>query len=287
MALINNLYVKRDDATGGLDLGGNKLRKLEFLLADALAQGSDSVVTIGGEQSNHCRATAAAAAMHGLEPHLILRCQEADVDPGSRGNLLFARSVGAHVHTCTATEYAKHGSKKLVQTVVDELVSSGKKPYAIPVGGSNAVGTWGYIEASKELKDQLTSSSSEYAPEHPFPDAVVFTCGSGGTAAGIAQGLSLAFDGSKIPAPKMYAVGVCDNPDYFYTYMSGILTDMGFYAEADLAENFLRANLTIVNGRGGGYAGGCVTASLLPTQHVVSNFPNQRLSRHSVVAGRA
>ena len=90
-ANIENLYVKRDDATGGLDLGGNKLRKLEFLLAEALSKGCDSVVTIGGEQSNHCRATASAAAMHGLEPHLILRCKDADIDPGSAGNLLFAR----------------------------------------------------------------------------------------------------------------------------------------------------------------------------------------------------
>ena len=241
---IKNLYLKRDDATGGLDLGGNKLRKLEFLLADALSQGYDSVVTIGGEQSNHCRATAAASAMHGFEPHLVLRCREADADPGHGGNLLFARSVGAHVHTCSVEDYSKHGSTKLVQAVVDDLSRAGKKPYAIPVGGSNAIGTWGYIEACAELKAQLSPAIA--------PDAIVFTCGSGGTAAGIAQGLKLAFEGEV--APKMYAVGVCDNPSYFYKYMASILFDMGFYSDVQGAETYLQGNLRIVNGRGGGYA---------------------------------
>jgi 1-aminocyclopropane-1-carboxylate deaminase/D-cysteine desulfhydrase-like pyridoxal-dependent ACC family enzyme len=104
------LYIKRDDATGGAELGGNKIRKLEFLLADALAKGCDSVVTIGGEQSNHCRATAAASRMVGMSPHLILRTRRADSidnktdEMGWNGNILFDRMVGSTIYTCTPGE---------------------------------------------------------------------------------------------------------------------------------------------------------------------------------------
>lgn len=114
MSTFNDLdisvYIKRDDMTGGAELGGNKVRKLEFLLADALARGCDSVVTIGGEQSNHCRATAAASRMIGLEPHLILRTKRAnDVHEkkqefGFTGNILFDRMVGSTIYTCTPGE---------------------------------------------------------------------------------------------------------------------------------------------------------------------------------------
>lgn len=98
------LYIKRDDMTGGVELGGNKIRKLEFLLADALASDYTAVVTIGGEQSNHCRATAAAARMVGLEPHLILRTKRAIDDFGYTGNILIDRMVGSTIYTCTPGE---------------------------------------------------------------------------------------------------------------------------------------------------------------------------------------
>ena len=91
------VYVKRDDLTGGAELSGNKVRKLEFLLADAVAEGADCVVTVGAIQSNHCRATAVAARHLGLDAHLILRCprEVADAgDPGFVGNLLVERAVG-------------------------------------------------------------------------------------------------------------------------------------------------------------------------------------------------
>lgn len=110
-----SLYVKRDDMTGGVELGGNKVRKLEFLLADALSKGYDSVVTIGGEQSNHCRATAAAARMLGMEPHLILRTRRANAvhsegeEFGFTGNILFDRMVGSTIYTCTPGEVRSNG----------------------------------------------------------------------------------------------------------------------------------------------------------------------------------
>ncbi len=140
------LLMKRDDMTAGVELGGNKIRKLEFLLADAIQKNYDSVVTIGGEQSNHCRATAAACRMVGLEPHLILRTKRADqvendkvtndVDTfGYVGNVLFDRIVGAQIYTCTPGEYGRVGSKELVNRICTHIESgTSKKVYPIPVG---------------------------------------------------------------------------------------------------------------------------------------------------------
>ena len=115
------LYIKRDDATHGTECGGNKIRKLEFLLSDAIATNCDAVVTIGGEQSNHCRATAAAGRMVGIDPHLILRTsrrrgandgihdekkkdEKEKEDMGYTGNILFDRMVGSTIYTCTPGE---------------------------------------------------------------------------------------------------------------------------------------------------------------------------------------
>jgi D-cysteine desulfhydrase len=179
-----SLWIKRDDMSGGVETGGNKIRKLEFLLADALANNYKSVVTIGGEQSNHCRATAAAARMVGLEPHLILRTARADQiqtgvdDVGYTGNILFDRMVGSTIYTCTTGEYGRVGSVQLVQRVCKHLENTQQKgaPYPIPVGGSNALGTWGYINAVDELLTQWKSLESQ-----PSLDHVVFASGSGGT----------------------------------------------------------------------------------------------------------
>ena len=212
------LYIKRDDATGGVELGGNKLRKLEFLLADALETGCDSVVTIGGEQSNHCRATAAAARMVGLSPNLILRTRRADKihektdELGFEGNILFDRMMGSTIYTCTPGEYGRVGSNKLVQHVCDYIATKdGGKPYAIPVGGSNGVGSWGYINAVDELMNQMESMKQDNTSSDFNLDHVVFATGSGGTAAGISLGLSMAY-GSLGPSatdtscPKLHAV---------------------------------------------------------------------------------
>ena len=160
------LFVKRDDMSGGVETGGNKIRKLEFLLADALAQGYKSIVTIGGEQSNHCRATAATARMLGLEPHIILRTRRADqVQKGEQnfgfvGNILFDRMVGTSIYTCTPGEYGRVGSVQLVSRLCDHLAASRPTgpPYPIPVGGSNGLGSWGYINGVDELMAQLENA---------------------------------------------------------------------------------------------------------------------------------
>ncbi|KAL2478855.1 Bifunctional D-cysteine desulfhydrase/1-aminocyclopropane-1-carboxylate deaminase [Forsythia ovata] len=137
------VYIKRDDLSG-MQLSGNKVRKLEFLLADAVAQGADCIITIGGIQSNHCRATAVAAKYLNLDCYVILRTSKVlmDKDPGLTGNLLVERLVGAHIDLVSKEEYSKVGSVALTDILKAKLLNEGRKPYVIPVGGSNSLGTW-------------------------------------------------------------------------------------------------------------------------------------------------
>ncbi len=130
------------------------MRKLEFLLAQAVEEGCDSVVTVGGVQSNHCRAVAVAARRLGMEPWLVLRSARPGDDPGFAGNLLFSRLAGAQLRLASREQYRQHGSLGLVNLLAAELRAARRRPYVIPVGGSNALGTWGYLEAAAELLQQ-------------------------------------------------------------------------------------------------------------------------------------
>ncbi|KAH9724719.1 PALP domain-containing protein [Citrus sinensis] len=174
----------RDDLSG-MQLSGNKVRKLEFLMADAVAQGADCIITIGGIQSNHCRAAAVAAKYLNLDCYLILRTSKVlvDQDPGLTGNLLVERLVGAHIELISKEEYSKIGSVTLTNILKEKLLKEGRRPYVIPVGGSNSIGTWGYIEAIKEIEQQLQTGTGGVK----FDDIVV-ACGSGGTIAGLSLG---------------------------------------------------------------------------------------------------
>ncbi len=170
-----NIFIKRDDLTG-LATGGNKARKLEFLVADAIAQGCDHLVTIGATQSNHCRQTAAAAAQQGLGCSLVLNGTE----PAHKsGNLLLDDLLGAHVYWNDKEERPFR-----MQEVADELLSMGRKPYLIPVGGSNVLGATGYVWAMRELKEQLTADSINI-------DFIVIASGSGGTQSGMVLGAKI------------------------------------------------------------------------------------------------
>ena len=164
------IHVKRDDQTG-LATGGNKARKLEFLFADALAQNCDHVVTLGGPQSNHVRQTAAAAAKLGIACSLVLRGNP----PSHRlGNLLLDELLGAHVHWSGART-----RDEVAADVMEKLRRSGARPYLIPVGGSNALGSLGYAAAMHEALEQLAALRlSIYA--------MVFASSSAGTHAGLA-----------------------------------------------------------------------------------------------------
>ncbi|KDP37415.1 hypothetical protein JCGZ_07942 [Jatropha curcas] len=212
------VWLKRDDLSG-MQLSGNKVRKLEFLMADAVANGADSIITIGGIQSNHCRATAVAAKYLNLDCYLILRTSKVlvDQDPGLTGNLLVDRLVGAHVQLISKEEYAQIGSVTLTNILKEKLLKEGRKPYVIPVGGSNAIGTWGYIEAIKEIEQQVHASTGRLK----FDDIVV-ACGSGGTIAGLSLGSWLGTFKAKV-----HAFSVCDDPDYFYNFVQSLIDGLG------------------------------------------------------------
>ncbi|XP_014503532.1 putative D-cysteine desulfhydrase 1, mitochondrial [Vigna radiata var. radiata] len=232
------LWIKRDDLSG-MQLSGNKVRKLEFLMADAVAQGADSIITIGGIQSNHCRATAVAAKYLNLDCFLILRTSNllVDRDPGLTGNLLVERLAGAHVHLISKEEYSKIGSVTLTNILKEKLIKEGRRPYVIPVGGSNSLGTWGYIEAVREIEQQIQRG----ADNTKFDDIVV-ACGSGGTIAGLSLGSSL----STLKA-NVHAFSVCDDPDYFHNFAQGLLDGL------DAGVNS-RDIVHIQNAKGLGYA---------------------------------
>jgi D-cysteine desulfhydrase family pyridoxal phosphate-dependent enzyme len=166
------LYIKRDDQTG-LATGGNKTRKLEFLVADALAQDCDHLITTGAPQSNHCRQTAAAAARYGLGCSLILRGQPPD---SMTGNILLDNLLGAHIYWEQGRPH-----KEVLAEVSHQLKAMGHKPYVIPLGGSNVMGATGYVLAMEELMAQLTA-------EKIYIDFIVFASSSGGTQAGLAVG---------------------------------------------------------------------------------------------------
>lgn len=170
------LLIKRDDQTG-LALGGNKSRKLEFLVGDALAKGCDTLVTMGAAQSNHCRQTAAAAAKAGLQCELILNGTKPEI---RNGNLLLNELFGANEHWI---ERSQRAAKLLA--LADQLRVRGRKPYLIPVGGSNGVGATGYVVAMLELMAQLSASKQPV-------DHIVFGSSSGGTQAGMVVGARVA-----------------------------------------------------------------------------------------------
>jgi len=166
------LLIKRDDQTG-LALGGNKARKLEFLVGQALEQGADTLITVGAAQSNHCRQTAAAAAKAGLRCELILNGKKPETP---NGNLLLDELFGANEHWIARSERAAK-----LQTLSAELKAQGRKPYAMTVGGSNGVGATGYVVAMIELMEQLRSTGQRV-------DHILFGTSSGGTQAGIELG---------------------------------------------------------------------------------------------------
>ena len=176
------LWIKRDDLTG-LAFGGNKTRKLEFLLAEALAQGCDAVITAGAAQSNHCRQTAAGAAALGLSCHLAL----GGAPPvAANGNLLLDDLLGARIHWSGDLRKGEG-----LAHIERELCSRGLRPFVIPYGGSNPVGAAGFAAAMIELNGQLPVAGAR-------PDAVVFASSSGGTHAGLLVGASIVESSARI-----------------------------------------------------------------------------------------
>jgi L-cysteate sulfo-lyase len=177
------ILIKRDDLTA-LGLGGNKARKLEYLIADALARGAHTVITTGAVQSNHARMTAAAASIAGLKCVLVLTSRY-DV-PRVEGNLLLDYMFGAEVRFVPSEDpmLAVGRDEDVVAEVVREEQSAGRVPYVIPVGGSSPVGALGYVSGTKELVGQLRAMDVA-------PTRLYFGSGSRGTQAGLTLGAKL------------------------------------------------------------------------------------------------
>ncbi len=174
-----NIYIKRDDLLG-LTAGGNKTRKLEFLVADAIAQGADTLITCGAVQSNHCRLTLAAAVKEGLKCRLILEERVKDsYSPEASGNNFLFRLLGVEKIKVVPLD---SNFVDLMQEVKDELAAEGRKGYIIPGGGSNVIGATGYVACAQEILEQTFDMGLNL-------DYVVTTSGSGGTHGGLLVGL--------------------------------------------------------------------------------------------------
>ncbi len=174
------IYIKRDDCTG-LAFGGNKTRKLEFLIGDALEKSATTIVSVGSMQSNHVRQTAAAAVKAGLKCELVLdwRVPWTQAAYGNSGNILLDRLLGATVHLCSKDE----GRDDKADEVMAAIEARGEKGYFIPTGGSNAVGSLGYVDCAIEIVEQAKQQNIKV-------DHVVLASGSGGTQAGMMVGLA-------------------------------------------------------------------------------------------------
>jgi D-cysteine desulfhydrase len=174
-----DIYIKRDDLTG-LAAGGNKTRKLEFLVADALSKGADTLITVGAVQSNHCRLTLAAAVKEGLRCRLVLEERVAgSYDPDASGNNFLFDLLG--VESLTVVK-AGVDLAATMQGMADELTRAGRKAYVIPGGGSNALGALGYVSCAEEILTQTFEKGLRI-------DHMICASGSAGTHAGLLVGL--------------------------------------------------------------------------------------------------
>ena len=192
------IWVKRDDLTGST-LSGNKVRKLEFVIAQAIKENANVLVTCGGVQSNHCRATAIAAAQQGLKCHLILR-----EEPTGQfdGNLLLDSISGANISRFPKAGFSAR-LKEYFQEVVSKYEQRGEKCFCIPTGASDGIGVWGYINCVNELQRDFEFHGIS-------PKTVICATGSGGTQAGLTAGFHLAYSDIQVEA-----FAVCDNAEYF------------------------------------------------------------------------
>ncbi|MCX5752345.1 MAG: D-cysteine desulfhydrase family protein [Candidatus Krumholzibacteria bacterium] len=201
---LPNVYVKRDDLTGSA-LSGNKVRKLEFAFAEAAEMDARTVVTCGGIQSNHARATAIAAARLGLRPVLVLR---GAAPAESDGNVLLDRLAGAEIRFISPEEWPH--VNEIMAEIAAGLGSAGEKAYVIPEGASYPPGVFGYIKAAQEIAAAEKELGIEF-------DTIVTAVGSGGTTAGLIYGKRIF--GLK---GNVLGINVLDTPEYFARRIAAI-----------------------------------------------------------------
>jgi L-cysteate sulfo-lyase len=218
-----DIWIKRDDCTG-LATGGNKTRKLEFLLGDALSLGCDTVITFGAMQSNHVRQTAAAAAKLGLRCEAILIPLVSYQEEAYRtsGNLLLDNLLGVNIHVVPNESATASKLKQLTA----ELVAAGSKPYVIPTGGSNKIGALGYVNCALEVIEQTAQSGIDV-------DYLVHASATGGTQSGLVTGLY-----SKSSGIRVMGINVYDNkPDRLSTTVRTLCDDMSAMLHCESASD--------------------------------------------------
>ncbi len=202
------VYVKRDDLTECVATG-NKIRKLEYLLAEAKAIGAQVLITAGPMQSNHCRATAAAARMLGLDPHLVLRGSEPEK---AEGNYFLDRLLGAETTFITADDYRLRRGE-IMDGIAKEYSARGRRAYVIPEGGSSPTGCLGYVRCAMEIRDFCAGSGVQFG-------RIYHAAGSGGTTSGLALGAELCGLGAEI-----LGVNVGGEHDSFVSRIRGIISE--------------------------------------------------------------
>ena len=231
-----DIYIKRDDYTG-TEISGNKIRKLEFSIKEALDMGCDYLITCGGIQSNHARATVAAAVKMGMKAGLVLRGKEdAEID----GNLFLNKLLGADIRFITPEDY-RNRRMEIMEELKREMKIKGFKPYIIPEGASNGIGSFGYFNAMEEIIAQEKELGIHF-------DGIFIAVGSGGTHAGLLLGSKILNSPSQI-----YGINVCDDEEYFKNAIYEILIESNKYLDIDI--HFDKSEINIIDGYVGlGYA---------------------------------
>ena len=223
-----NVYIKRDDQTGS-EISGNKIRKLEYLAKDAISKGCDLLITCGGIQSNHCRATVVTATLFGMKSAVLLRISDT---PPVTGNYFLDKLFGADVKFCTREEYSKQRGE-IMEAMAEEYRKQGYNPYIIPEGASNAIGTLGYYNCMDEILEQEKEMGITF-------NTIVVATGSGGTYAG----LYLANEVKKL-GKRVIGMAVCDDTEYFTNIAHDIATEALQYLPEYKNEVLNRYNIEI------------------------------------------
>jgi D-cysteine desulfhydrase len=216
---VERILLKRDDLTG-FETSGNKVRKLEYVIADALKHGATTLVTNGGFQSNHCRATAAIGARLNLRVRLLLRVYEDS--PVREGNLFLDHLFGADITYHSVQEYSNN-LKSLVQTTIEQEQKNGNTPYYFPVGASIPIGVWGYVRCIHELMQQID----------PKTKVDIFSAvSSAGTHAGLVLGKAL----FHLDNWRIVGVPVSDSILYFEKELRSLIDETIKLYELDVTE---------------------------------------------------
>ena len=232
-----SVYMKRDDLTGS-EVSGNKVRKLEFSLKEALTQNADVIITCGGIQSNHCRAAAAICAKLHLSCCLLLKNEEEN--PHLEGNYFMDKLLGAEIRFVSFDDY-KNRRNEIMQEIAKEYEHKGKKAYVIPEGASNGIGTFGYLNCMREIEEQEKELGIYF-------DTIIDTVGSGGTFAGLYLS-NLIFGKNR----RFAGVNVSENSEFFQKRISEICTETGKYLGLHI--KFDPQRIEIIDGYvGRGYA---------------------------------